>query len=521
MATLATPSAAAPARGASRPRTRTLLLLLIAAGALLRFWGLGQQGFWYDEAYSALLVHFRFGDMLGLIPHTESTPPLYYCLAWVWVRIFSDHEAGLRSLSAVIGVLVIPTLYGAALALTRSRVAALAAAALAAFSPLLIWYSQEARAYELLVLGASASWLCLGAILASPRPRWFLAWGVVGALTLASHYYAVVVLIPQALVLLGRFWRRPAAWAGVAIVAAAGGALLPLLITQNNTHNDSWIAHVPLSLRLGQILPQFVLGTGTAARVPLKFAAFGLAGVGVVGLVWSRARGAVLAAVLTVAGFGLAMLFVAGPSDTLLGRNLIGLWPGADLAVAGGLAALWRVRPLRWAPPLAVAGLCLVGVVAVVSVATTYALQRPNWRPVARLLAGQRSAANRLVLIQHYSYDLPLSLYLPRLRFARAPTDPRVGEIDVIAMAPEPGGPVCWWGSGCNLEPSALQRSYRIRGFRADGVTHIEQFSIFRLIAAHPRTVTRAEIARALVTTTLPRDVLLFQRQAGRRPQPA
>ena len=77
---------------------------LTVLAALLRFYGLGHQGFWFDEANTALLVHFSPGQMLGLIPQTESTPPLYYAAAWVWARIFGDNEAGLRSLSALAGV---------------------------------------------------------------------------------------------------------------------------------------------------------------------------------------------------------------------------------------------------------------------------------------------------------------------------------------------------------------------------------------------------------------------------------
>ena len=42
------------------------------------------------------------------IEATESTPPLYYCMAWVWARIFGYGETGLRSLSAVAGVLTVP-----------------------------------------------------------------------------------------------------------------------------------------------------------------------------------------------------------------------------------------------------------------------------------------------------------------------------------------------------------------------------------------------------------------------------
>jgi hypothetical protein len=32
-------------------------------------------------------VQFTPGKMLGLISQSESTPPLYYCVAWVWARV--------------------------------------------------------------------------------------------------------------------------------------------------------------------------------------------------------------------------------------------------------------------------------------------------------------------------------------------------------------------------------------------------------------------------------------------------
>src|SRR5271165_2367839 len=113
--------------------------VLTALAAVLRFYHLGHQGFWFDEANTALLVGFSPGKMLGLIPQTESTPPLYYMAAWVWARVFGSTEPGLRSLSALAGVLVVPVVYGASAKLV-SRRAGVITAALAACSPLLIWY---------------------------------------------------------------------------------------------------------------------------------------------------------------------------------------------------------------------------------------------------------------------------------------------------------------------------------------------------------------------------------------------
>ena len=170
---------------------------LTVLGAALRFYRLGHQGFWFDEGNTALLVHFSPGKMLGLIPQTESTPPLYYCVAWAWARIFGYGEVGLRSLSALAGVALIPVVYGAGSKLV-SRRAGLIVAALAACSPLLIWYSQEARSYELLALLTALSLLAFAYARVSPRPRLLVAWVIASALALATHYYAVLVVVPEA-----------------------------------------------------------------------------------------------------------------------------------------------------------------------------------------------------------------------------------------------------------------------------------------------------------------------------------
>ena len=95
------------ARAALRSPAAAAVAALTALAAVLRFTRIGHQGFWFDEANTALLVHFSPGKMLGLIPQTESTPPLYYCVAWIWARIFGYGEAALRSLSALAGVLLI------------------------------------------------------------------------------------------------------------------------------------------------------------------------------------------------------------------------------------------------------------------------------------------------------------------------------------------------------------------------------------------------------------------------------
>src|SRR4051794_23108620 len=180
-----------------RARSGLLLAALTALAAILRFSTLHVQSFWFDEAVTVRLLRGSFGHMLSSIGGSESTPPLYYALAWVWSRVFGHGEVGLRSLSALAGTLFVPVAYAAARELASRRVA-FTIAALAAFTPLLIWYSQEARSYALLVLFAGASFLYFARLLREPTDRRYVLWTVASGLAIATHYFAAFLVAPEA-----------------------------------------------------------------------------------------------------------------------------------------------------------------------------------------------------------------------------------------------------------------------------------------------------------------------------------
>jgi mannosyltransferase len=113
---------------------------ITVCGALLRFPTLATQSLWYDEALTVRLMHEGFGAMLSAIPDKEITPPFYFVVAWSWTQVFGSGVVGLRSLSALLGTALIVVAYAAASRLGGFR-AGCVAAALAASSPLLVWYS--------------------------------------------------------------------------------------------------------------------------------------------------------------------------------------------------------------------------------------------------------------------------------------------------------------------------------------------------------------------------------------------
>ncbi|MDQ6817157.1 MAG: glycosyltransferase family 39 protein [Actinomycetota bacterium] len=495
---------ASPAAGA--------LLALTVLAAVLRFWRIGHQGFWFDEGNTAQLVHFSPGQMLGLIPQSESTPPLYYCVAWVWARIFGYGEAGLRSLSALAGVAVVPVLYGAGSKLV-SRRAGVVVAALAACNPLLIWYSQEARSYELLVLLSSLALLAFAHAREEPTTGRLAFWVLCAATALATHYYAVVAIVPQAIWLLAIHRDRRGVRVAVGMVALCGLALVPLAISQSGTGNSSWIAPVPLGRRLSQVAPQFLTGFQLPAQSLLSALAGALALGGLALVLWRGDEHARRAAIgvggLVVSGVVLDLILIAGGIDDLITRNLLALWPAAALAVAVGLAT----PRARLVGVLAAAALCAIGVTGAVAIALNRDYQRPDWRGVAQLLGPGPAPGSgaRVILVQHYRDLLPLSLYLSGLKFLPG-RGALVRELDVVAFTSPPSGGFCWWGTACNLWPSTMQASYPIAGFRAVRRRHIHQFTVLRMVSGSPVLVTPQGVTHLLRTTRLRNDGLLLQR---------
>src|SRR5436190_482646 len=92
-------------------RTPPLLALICVAGAVLRFATLDVQSLWYDEAVTAELLRMNLSGLLHAIPNSESSPPLYYVLGWLWTHVFGTGEVGLRSLPALIGTATIPVVW--------------------------------------------------------------------------------------------------------------------------------------------------------------------------------------------------------------------------------------------------------------------------------------------------------------------------------------------------------------------------------------------------------------------------
>jgi mannosyltransferase len=419
--------------------TAALTLLTAVAGAA-RFVGLGRQSFWVDEAVTHRLVEKSFPSMLGAVVHGESTPPLYYMLAWCWSKVFGSGELALRSLSALVGTVTVLVAFAVAKELVCRRTGFMVAG-LAAVSPLLVWYSQEARAYALLALLSALSLLLFTRAREEPSARNLGWWACTSALALLAHYFAVFLVAGEAALLLSRH-RRRATVNATAAVAGVGLALLPLAVYQAKYGSSVWIRWISLRLRieetLGQLLvpshPSIWAGAGVPEGAPAWWPlGVVLLATGCAGGVWLHRSGS-RRGVLTSLLLGIAALagpivvslaarwLLSGRGDVFLFRNAIGAWLPLTIALGSGLTAP-RAGRLGLA-----AGSTLIAASAAVLIvnSVTPHLQRDDWRVVARAVAGP----DRAIVLSPSWEVRGLELYSPGLAAPRV--DASIREIDVL-----------------------------------------------------------------------------------------
>jgi uncharacterized membrane protein len=203
------------------PRSFQLCLILaLLLGVLFRFINLDQKPYGNDEAATLLRlsgsrdkeVLDRFSDghetsvvvlqqyqrlrpergLMDTVYSLESEPqhvPAYFALARLWAQWFGTSATAIRSLPALMSLLLFPCLYWICRELFGSALTGWTAMALVAVSPLHVAYAQEARPYALFSV---AIVLSSAVFLRAMRVHTTLSWGLYAA-TVAFGLYAYLL----------------------------------------------------------------------------------------------------------------------------------------------------------------------------------------------------------------------------------------------------------------------------------------------------------------------------------------
>lgn len=413
---------------------RGAVAALTAVGGILRLATLDAKSFWQDEATTVLLMREDLWELVGSrVRESEATPPLFYVLEWGWTNVFGTGEVGMRTLPALFGTAAIPFAYLAGKELVSHR-AGVAAAALVAVNPLLVWYSQEARAYSLLVLLSAVALWCFARAVRDPSSRSLAAWAGVSALALLTHYFAAFAFAGQAAILLARGARSRATWAAAGAAGAVGLALIPLAAAQAAEQRAGWISEAPVLDRAVQLPGLLLVGFESPAPIVVAGAA-GLLALGILVVLARRAepderRGAAIAAVVALAAAGIPLVLAIGGLDYFIYKNVIAAAVAGSVLLGAGIGASRMGMGLG-------AALCALSLGVVAATAWEPKYRREDWRRVAEVIGEPRGPVAIVVTPGEPSRE-PLKVYSG----AEAVDDPVITarEVIVIGVAKRPLG---------------------------------------------------------------------------------
>jgi hypothetical protein len=181
-------------------RDLTLVAILIVAGLVLRLIGLN-EGLWIDEI-NTLLNHVRQPAAEIIESYrSRNNHVLYSLIAHYSVAWLGEAAWTLRLPAMLLGVATIPAAYQLGRQLA-SRNEAFLAGALLAVSYHHVWFSQNARGYTGLLLGAVLMSVYFVRLLATDKPghRPILAYAIVAALACWIHLSGALVVIAHGLI---------------------------------------------------------------------------------------------------------------------------------------------------------------------------------------------------------------------------------------------------------------------------------------------------------------------------------
>jgi 4-amino-4-deoxy-L-arabinose transferase-like glycosyltransferase len=371
-------------------RTRGVILTLITiAGAALRLSHLTSRSLWLDEGATVTLARASWSHFAWVWWHGEANlQTLYFLLMRGWIHLGLS-EAWLRLPSALFGIASIPLMYVVARRFTGES-GALGAAALLAFSPTHVYFSQEARSYTLaMLLVLLATYFFLSAV-ESGRTRDWALWTTCGILAFYTHDFTALVLGAQALSLAfmppPRPWRRVIVGGAIIFVAALPGLTYVFRASPENLH-FAWMPRP--SLREFWRLLMFFGGNGVKLALAIVLWVAGVCAVR------QRSwRGAFILCWAIVPAVLLALISLRQP--LFLQRYLVFSLPAMILLAALGVGCL-----RRWCVgPVLVVALCAM---SLPTIEKEYRKPVEDWRGAVNAVLTSASPGDAVVFFPFYT----------------------------------------------------------------------------------------------------------------------
>ncbi len=364
----------------------------ILAGAVILY-SLGDKDLANDEATSYFIAQLDWPSLWESLTTSEANASLFYLSLKGWLGLGSS-EFVLRLLPTLFAVVSVLALYLLARRLFGSG-RALAASVLMSVNVLFVTHAQEVRGYSLSVMLATMSTLFFVKSVMDKTTWSFLAYALVGGLSLYAHFFAAFVLAAHVLSL--PFLRRDQipirelvrSYVAIALL----GIPLAYFILFRNVGQVDWIPdpslgqlHAALLQLTGDGGNGLLIAYGVLTTATLIGALAGLATRrGDIGL-WGCGLCFLWFSIPVVGGFGLSYV-----QPVFQARYLLVAVPGVVLCAVLGLSVL---RPL----PVAIAAFGLIAAFTAIQLEDWYSAgSTDNWRAKAEVVIENASVRDGIV----------------------------------------------------------------------------------------------------------------------------
>jgi hypothetical protein len=329
-----------------------LLLLTIAWGLWLQ--RLAVYDLSFDEVATWYIARRPLPEMFQYLREAiYEHPPVYYTLMYFWMKAAGSGEFSLRLFSVTMALIALPLLGWAArrspAGIARGLIPALLLAAMPGFA----YYARNARMYSLGVVWVilSAGIFLRGWLHAPSWPRWqhifFLA--IVHLLALFTHYYLILPILIQMLVLLLlRRWRPLLAWLALHAALALPGIawLMASPGLQASAQGFRLFLQIPPVPSIAQLLRLLIFSQEVRPPFPILYTFLLLASLGIVlaaiRRAWAEALWLVSSLTLPLV---LAYQLPRAPTE----RYILFLLPFLAWALSFPPAMVFHLpRPWRW-----------------------------------------------------------------------------------------------------------------------------------------------------------------------------
>jgi uncharacterized membrane protein len=385
-----------------------ILLVLIFIAAVLRLYALDLSPLWLDEALTYRWSLHPFSEYWGLISTGgEVSPPLFYWMEYAMLS-FGHTEITLRLLPAVFGILTVPVVYYLG-SYAVDRNAGLLAAALIAFSPFHLFYSQEARMYSLMLFFLACALLFFFRAVKEEGVRWWLVFGLFSGLAFWTHFYSGLLIAGVYIWHLGMSLKRKVKLSQLKGVACSLAILvvicLPLLVISLGSM-VRMTSRAPTWGNRGFEVLTTTLSHFSGYSAPIAVIFIALFFIGMY-MIWLTKRD-------TCSLFAwLFILFLGGNVAlsyfmSMAPRYFIGILPVFFIGIASSYLALTRFLPDRRIIYLSLVLIVLVSVPGIVHHYTV--VEKEDWRYVSDLLAQSTRPGDTVVVMPAYMTN-PFDFY--------------------------------------------------------------------------------------------------------------